>query len=153
MRKFVVPQFIDIEDKIIGPITTRQFIIIIVSSILIFLAYRLSSFNLFLVQAIGIGLIGGSLAFLKINGTNFHIFLLNLISSLAKPSLRVWGKEMLKEVVPKDVKKGDLDSDMFVPKKSIAPGKLSELALIVDTGGMYKGEEEANFINQAVYGK
>ncbi|KKS92044.1 MAG: hypothetical protein UV69_C0039G0006, partial [Parcubacteria group bacterium GW2011_GWE2_43_12] len=30
MQQFVVPQFIDVEDKIIGPITVRQFIIIMV---------------------------------------------------------------------------------------------------------------------------
>lgn len=152
MRKFIVPQFIDVESKIIGPITARQFIIIIVSGIMIFLAYRLSSFNLFVVQAILIAIVGGSLAFLRINGTPFHIFLVNILSSLSKPPLRVWRKELLEEIAEAKVEEQD-ESDIFVPRQSVSPGKLSELALIVDTGGMYKGEEEANFVNNAGYGK
>ncbi len=150
MRKFIVPQFIDIEDKIIGVITTRQFLIIIVAGVLLFLAYRLSTFGLFIIQAIFIMLVFGSLAFLKINGSNFHIFVLNFISSMRKPGLRVWQKELLQEVPMKE----DLrhDQDVFIPKQRYNLHSLSELALIVDTGGMYRGEEAANFSNAVVYG-
>ena len=153
MRKFVVPQFIDVESKIIGPITARQFIIVIVSGIFLFIVYRLSSFGLFVFQAIGIALIGGSLAFLKINGNPFHIFLLNIFTSLRRPAVRVWQKETHEDIRQPKNQPAPAEADVFVPKQSLAPGKLSELALIVDTGGMYRGEEEANFINQTVYGQ
>lgn len=40
MLQFTVPQFIDVEDKIIGTITVRQFIILLVAAILIAVSYR-----------------------------------------------------------------------------------------------------------------
>jgi hypothetical protein len=151
MRKFVVPQFIDIEDKIIGSITTRQFVIIIVTGLLVFLSYRLSEFNLFLLQGGFILIVGMTLAFVRINGSPFHIFALNFISRLRKPELRVWRKELLVEV--KEKNPADLESEVFIPKQHLSATKLSELALIVDTGGIYKGEQEANFIHNAPYGQ
>ena len=49
MEQFTVPQFIDVEDKVIGPITVRQFIILLFGGGFIFIAYRLSDFVLFLI--------------------------------------------------------------------------------------------------------
>ena len=48
MQQFVIPQFIDVEDKIIGPITVRQFIIMLAGGGLVFISYKLSDFTLFL---------------------------------------------------------------------------------------------------------
>ena len=48
MEQITVPQFLDVEDRIIGPITVRQFVILLVGSGLIFAAYKLSDFALFL---------------------------------------------------------------------------------------------------------
>ncbi|MFH0873514.1 MAG: PrgI family protein [Candidatus Komeilibacteria bacterium] len=151
MRKFIVPQFIDIEDKIIGSITTRQFITLIVTGILIFTVYKLFEFNLFLVQAVIILAIGGSFAFLKINGTPMHIFILNFLSRFAKPDLRVWQKE--DDVVTQVMKQPQKAEDQLINKPRLSARKLSELALVVDTGGVYRGEERANFANQSNYGQ
>ena len=49
MNQFVVPQFIDVEDKIIGPITTRQFIIMLAAILMDFVAFKLLTFIFFLV--------------------------------------------------------------------------------------------------------
>jgi len=151
MRKFIVPQFIDIEDKIFGPITTRQFIIMIITGLLVFLSYKLAEFNLFLLQGGFLLVVGGTLAFLKINGAQFHIFVLNFISQLRKPEKRVWQKEVSVEVKAKSDNKSE--PEIFIPKQHLNASKLSELALIVDTGGIYKGEQEANFIHNVVYGQ
>ena len=50
MQQFVVPQFIDVEDKVIGPVTVRQFLILLVGGGVLFIAYRLSDFTLFLID-------------------------------------------------------------------------------------------------------
>jgi len=151
MAKYIVPQFIDIEDKILGPITTRQFLIVVVCGILLFLAYRFSTMNLFILQASAIVLIGGSMAFLRINGMPFHLFLLNFLSSLTRPSLRIWYKETSENFEPKN--KANQEQEVFIPRQAVTSKKLSELALIVDTGGIYKGEEEISFIYQTPYGR
>src|SRR3990167_9730282 len=104
MQQFVVPQFIDIEDKIIGPITTRQFIITLVTGFFIFLSYRLSDFSLFIVLTVIWSLIGGSLAFIRINGRPFHFFLLNLVQTLRRPRLRIWNKRLTTIEVSSEMK-------------------------------------------------
>jgi len=47
MQQFTVPQFIDVEDKILGPITIRQFLILLVGCIVIFISYRYGDLGTF----------------------------------------------------------------------------------------------------------
>jgi len=151
MQKFIVPQFIDVENKILGPITVRQFATVAIGAGFMFLAYKLADFSLFLILAAIIGGITALIAFVKFNGHPFHIFLLNIVSTYKKPMLRVWLKDEPKIEKKEKKQKKDKDEFIFIPKKAIASEKLSELALIIDTGGVYKGEAEANRINQALY--
>jgi len=141
MQQFVVPQFIDVEDKIIGPITTRQFIILLVVAIILFIFYKLMTFIYFLVFGIPIFGMGVTLAFVKINGQPFHYFLLNLLQTMRRPWLRVWNKELTTAEVRRYLK--PVEIKVMVPrpvKEPLAATKLSELSLIVNTGGVYRGE-------------
>lgn len=141
MQQFVIPQFIDVEDKIIGPITARQFIILLAVTIILFILYKLFTFIYFLVLAMPIFGLGVVLAFVKINGQPFHYFLLNLIQTLRRPALRIWNKELSTDEVRKYLKKEEVKIAVPRPvKEPIVATKLSELSLIVNTGGVYKGE-------------
>lgn len=157
MQKYIVPQFIDVENKILGPITVRQFITIAVGGVLIFASYKLADFTLFLFFTVLIILASAVIAFVKFNGLPFHIFLLNMVGTYKKPMLRVWLKEeaqLEKKSVGRKRKKTEEQEEReryFVPRKSVSSERLSELALIIDTGGIYKGEAEANRINQSLY--
>lgn len=142
MQQFVVPQFIEVEDKIIGPITVRQFIILLVTGLLIFLAYKLADFSLFVLLALVFLGIGGILAFLKINGQPFHYFLLNLIQTFRKPRLRIWDKTYSQEELRSYIQTEKVK--VIIPrvkKEPLAMSRLAQLSLIVDTGGAYKGED------------
>ncbi|MDD5251814.1 MAG: PrgI family protein [Patescibacteria group bacterium] len=140
--RYVVPQFIDVEDKIIGPITTRQFLILLATSFIGFITYKLVDFTLFLVLGIMELIIGGVLAFFRVNGQPFHFFMLNVVQTLRRPQLRLWDKQYLD---------GELREIMKAPppppppkrirKESLAGAKLGELSLIVNTGGVYNPEE------------
>ena len=90
MRQFTVPQFIDVEDKIIGPITVRQFLLLVVGGLIIFLEFKLSDIALFIILAIPTFTVVAVFAFVKINSVAFHYFMLNMIQTLKKPKLRVW---------------------------------------------------------------
>ena len=79
MQQFVIPQFIDNEDHVIGPITTRQFIILLAMGFAMFLSYRLLLFTSFLMASVIWAVIGFTLAFATPNGRPFHFFLLNLL--------------------------------------------------------------------------
>ncbi|OGY54035.1 MAG: hypothetical protein A3A24_03170 [Candidatus Buchananbacteria bacterium RIFCSPLOWO2_01_FULL_46_12] len=141
MEQFVVPQFIDVEDKIIGPITVRQFIIILVGGGFCFIAYKLSDFTLFIFEFVIISVLTFSVAFIKINGRPIHYFILNIVQTTKRPALRIWRKDFsnaeLKEY--SKVKKVDLPP-VIVTKNKVRATRLAELSLIVDTGGVYQGE-------------
>jgi len=142
MQQFLVPQFIDVEDKIIGPITTRQFIELLFMALIDFIAYKLADFSLFLFIAIINLALFGTLAFFKVNGQPFHYFLLNLIQTLKKPKLRVWNKIVTEAELARRIKEVEVKAPpRITPRRIISTSRLSELALIADTGGVYKGEE------------
>jgi len=156
MLQFTVPQFIDVEDKIIGPITTRQFLIMLTGSIFIGIGYKLYDFSLFVVVGLAIFAVSGIFAFLKINGMPFHFFVLNFLQTLKKPGMRVWNKVLTRfdlEEKKVEVKK-IID---VVPHKKFTTSRLTELSLVVDTQGAYKEGAEIkryqNEIKQNNYGK
>lgn len=137
-QQFIVPQFIEVEDKIFGPITVRQFLIILCGSLLEFLAYRFADFQLFVVLT---ALIGGTtllFAFARINGQTFHYFLLNLFQTLRKPSVRIWRKAYTDSELKFIIQQGV--HEVVVPeiKKTAKPQRMRDLSLVVNTGGYYK---------------
>lgn len=148
MQQFVVPQFIDVEDKIFGPITTRQFLIILVGAGICFLAYRFADLALF---AVILSLVGGGslvLAFVKINGQPFHYFLLNIGQTMRRPGLRIWHSTRTKEELEYLRKRGiDQDKPEPPPLKVVRREHIRDLALQVNTGGYYRAEEDESFLS------
>jgi hypothetical protein len=141
-QQYVVPQFIDVEDKIIGPITTRQFVILLIVAMLMFVAFKLFDFALFITVGVLEFAVGGILAFAKINGQPFHFFLLNLLQTMRKPGRRVWDKEM-SDAELRDILKAPPPPPPPVRrlKARVETSRLSELTLVVNTGGVYNPEE------------
>ncbi len=137
----MAPQFIDVEDRIIGPITTRQFIMIVIGGVMAFLAYKfLDTSGFILIALIVMGLVV-LFGFVKINGRRFHEFVGSIFEVLKRPRIRVWYKYvLLSEVRAKAVKKEDevIKTDLTLQRKKIKPKKLKDLALLVDTGGKYQ---------------
>ena len=140
--QFVVPQFINVESKILGPLTLRQLIILIVTFGLGFICFKLADFTLFIFEAIILLMIGGSLAFAKVNHRPIYSFLFDVSTTLKKPKLRVWRKES-SPVLEKELKiKEELSIEQIdTRRKPLFRSKLSQIALLVDTGGRYEEEE------------
>lgn len=138
-----MPQFIDVEDKIIGPITARQFIILLSGFLVVALCYRLFDFTMFIMLGILILGSAGTIAFLKINGMPFHFFILNFFQTLSRPGLRIWNNDINRQAVhfEPEEKKMPLAIEPL-PIRAYASSRLSQLALMVDTQGAYKGEDE-----------
>ena len=144
MEQFTVPQFIDVEDKIFGPITSRQFIILISAVGPILVAFKLADTALF---AFITFLIGGSaimLAFVKINGQSFHYFLLNIIQTLRRPSRRLWHKSYsdgeLRDFIKAAEEAKRPSGEVKQERKNISGTRIRDLSLMVNTGGYYKPE-------------
>ncbi len=142
MQQFIVPQFIDVEDKIIGPITTRQFIIILVGFLIIGLAYKIFDFSLFLTFGLIMLMLTGVFAFLRINGRPFHFFVLNLFQTLKRPKLRIWYRGLVEATADYGIEEVHYAPIAKPPaEKHYSASRLAELSLIVDTRGAYRGEE------------
>jgi len=140
MQQFTVPQFIDVESKIIGPITTRQFLIFLGAAVIIGISYKIFDFSLFLTIGIIIFALAGIFAFLKINGRPFHFFLLNFIQTLRRPSLRVWNHQ-LGFVESSETIKISKEERPSIEKEVYKSSRLADLALVVDTKGRYRGDD------------
>jgi len=140
--QFIVPQFIDVESKIIGSITPKQFIILIVMAGLIFLSYKLSDFTLFIIEAVFLFGLGVTLSFVKINNQPVYYFLLSVIQVFKKPNIRVWKREKM-VILEKKIKKkkGEIEK-IITPRRALSSSRLSEVSLLVDTGGRYEEEAE-----------
>ena len=149
MQQFIVPQFIDVEDKIIGPITTRQFVVMLAGFLIIAVAYKLFDFSLFVAFGLLVLIITGVFAFLKINGRPFHYFVLNLLQTFKRPKLRVWHNGYSLSDDDYGIEEGHFTPAVqAVSDKHYTASRLAELSLIVDTKGAYQGEsEETNIKN------
>jgi len=91
--QFNVPQFIEIEDKILGPLTLKQFLLFLGAAlVLIFLWYL---FRLAVVIIVGVPLLLflGAGVFIKINGRSFFIYILSWFKFWASPRVYVWRRK------------------------------------------------------------
>ncbi len=140
--QFVVPQFIDAEDKILGPITARQFIELLAAFLLDGILYALLPFTAFLFVGIPIIALAGIIAFVKINGQPFHFFILNLVQSFRRPKIRVWDKRLTDAELRVYIKAPTAPPPPPPARKAaLTASRLQELTLVVNTGGVYQPEE------------
>ena len=92
--RYQVPQFIEVEDKIFGPLTLKQFIYLAGGGGLSFLAYVfIGNFTLSLFAILPIMIISSAFAFYKVNSKPF----INVVESAFKywlgGKLYIWKKE------------------------------------------------------------
>ena len=145
MQQFTVPQFIDVEDKIFGPITVRQFVIILAGSLMLFIIFKFFSL-LYLLTVGGFIFINMILfAFFKVAGRPFHFFVLNFIQTILKSSLRVW-QNLPRSVADHEIMEHKVETKR-VRRRQFSTSRLAELSLIVDTQGKFKHEEDGKNID------
>lgn len=99
MSAFQVPQFIDVEDKVVGPLTLRQFLFVALAAVIIFLSKSIFAFWLWIMLSIVVGCLGIALAFVKVNGQPLSKVVLNGIKYLIRPRLYVWQRGEIKRKV------------------------------------------------------
>ena len=146
MQQFTVPQLIETEDKIMGPVTARQFIIMMFCFTWIGIFYKLFYFSLFITSSVIWFTLWVIIAFIKVNGRPFHFFILNFIQTLKRPWLRIWQQTAALE---EGTFEEAIKEKEYIPQQArpLTGSRLTELSLIVDTAGTYKeinNEESQN---------
>ncbi len=91
--RFQVPQFIEIEDKIFGPLTFKQFVYVVGGGgIVVLLFFYLPNFLAFLL-ALPVAGISAALAFYKINNRPFIVTAEAAFKHFFKSKIYVWKKK------------------------------------------------------------
>jgi len=90
--RFVVPQFIEREAKIIGPLTFKQFLYVGSAGLACFIIYFSFSFDIFLISCLVLGSIASAFAFLNINDIPLSKFLWNFFKYSLSPKVYIWNK-------------------------------------------------------------
>ena len=129
--RFQVPQFIEVEDKIFGPLTVTQFIYL--AGGIGFLVAMLIALPTWLAILLGapVALLGLALAFFKVNDRNFIEVLQSAFEYSTKNKLYVWDKKPSKvpDASVAEAKEKD-DPAKYVP--AATSSKIKDLAWSLD---------------------
>lgn len=130
--RFQVPQFIEVEDKIFGPLTLKQFVYLAGGGAAIFLLWIILPFFLFIVFAAPIALFSVALAFFKLHNQPFINVVENAFGYYLSSKIYTWKK---KEKVIKREKATEKDierqkAEAAIPK--LTRRKLDDLAWSLD---------------------
>lgn len=142
--QFKVPQFLDIEDKIFGPFTFRQFVYIAGGAGLCFFLFKLLGFLWGAIPILAVGGFAGALAFYRPNNKPFISMVEASFKYAIGDKLYVWRRETKKMTSRErsEVK------NTYVPVAGAKLGasKLRDLAWSLDVLDLSKNKENGNNI-------
>ena len=147
--QFQVPQFIEVEDKIFGPLTFKQFVYLAGGAGCGYLLWRVLPIYLAAPLIAGVVGLGGGLAFFKYNGQPFILALEHGFFFFVRSKLYLWSNEVRDTKKKKDTaaQVAAPAAQIYVPK--LSDGKLHELAWSLDikeriAGGTAADDERAD---------
>ncbi len=136
--RYQVPQFIDVEDKIFGPLTFKQFVYVAGSAGIAFVVYKFLPLIIaapIVLAVLGFGL---ALAFYKVNNKPFIVIVEAAIRYWGASKLYIWKKLQKKPEANTSVENTKTVDGMLVPK--LSDSKLKDLTWSLD-------------INETIYSK
>ncbi len=127
--RFDVPQFIDVEDKIFGPLTFKQFAYLAGGGGLCYILYKVIPwyFSFPLIGVIGVLSVG--LAFYKYNGKPLINLLEAMFMYVVRDRLFIWKRNTVKEK-QKETQKKEVQSRRAIPV--ITESKLHDISWGLD---------------------
>ncbi len=145
--QFPVPQFTDVEDKIIGPLTIKQFGILFGAGILVFLPYSATkSVPVLVAFGILLGLPALVFAFGKLNGRPMYQAFGYFVRFLKSPKILVFHKEVVSASLAVQTKpeKVELAKQVAVEKLQTPKARLEEVQRLLKN----KAREEEELLGR-----
>ncbi|HEX5430294.1 MAG TPA: PrgI family protein [Patescibacteria group bacterium] len=144
--QFAVPQFTDVEDKIIGPLTLKQFFVLLAAGGLCLLFWSMpipKVISVIIDLPIALGGIG--LAFANYNGRPMLKYILPFIMYSSAPKSMIFSRETatVEPMAPVEAKKADEKPEAELES---ADSRLRKLAYLLDQ----KTEDEKSLIQQTI---
>lgn len=130
--KFRVPQFIDIEDKVIGPLTIKQFGYVLGAGGLSFIIWTFVPITILaLILIVAVSALFLALAFLKINNRPFGDVLESAFSYYTSAKVYTW-KQPTQEVSNNNITKVISDATKDVAINKASKNRLHEISSELD---------------------
>ena len=136
MGQYKVPQDVEAEDKLIGPLSLRQFIYVLIGlgwAGLMFLIFR-SQVIIMVIAIIPITGFFLILGFGRRKEQSFERYFVAWLQFMFVPRVRVWDKDLVQD----ERIKADLTPPEVITNKNIQRSSLQQLALVMDTHGTMK---------------
>jgi hypothetical protein len=142
MGQYKVPQNVEAEDKIIGPLTLKQFIYCLIGigwALVCFLIFR-SIPAVMVVLAAPITILFLLLGLYQRDGQNFEQYLVALVGFFSQSRKRIWTKEPIVESFKIEPVKATLEQSQRNPVE--VRSQLEKLATLVDARGWAEQHDE-----------
>jgi hypothetical protein len=170
MLQYKIPQNVGLEDKIVGPFSLRQLIIVCVGTGVSYVLYLImvGIYELNILEYLVIGLpalVSFAAALIRINNISFTKYVMLMIEFAIKPKKRMWDHHGIAHLVNPDLsetisKKKEDENTGANQKQNV---NLSDLSRILDSGGFDHVEtvshedidevSDDNLMIQAFFGK
>lgn len=146
MATFQVPQFIEQEAKIIGPLTIVQFGYAAASGVLLFFTFYIFNFFLWVMIAVVIGMFTIALIFVKVHGQSLPHILFSAFAYLWEPHTYTWQR-----VLPQSVLEiPDFERIAALRRTMGIQERIQDFALKVTTGTLFQKQERTKEQYQTV---
>ncbi len=128
--QFQVPQFIEIEDKIFGPLTLKQFIYLAGGAGIVIVLFSFLPWYIAFLLAIPFGLFSVAMAFYKVNNKPFIAMVEAVFKYYTADRLYLWKREDKKAVASEQKNNSVEKSQIQVPR--LSESKLKDLTWSLD---------------------
>ena len=133
--RFQVPQFIEVEDKIFGPLTLKQFIYLAGAGGVLFILLKMLPLVIAIFVAIPVVALALALAFYKINKRPFVLVLESAFKYILSNRLYIWKSKDIKQIIAeKDKADGIINSkvksEVNIPE--LSSNRLKDIAWSLD---------------------
>lgn len=146
-----VPQFIDIEDKIVGPLTAKQLLWMFgMGAVLLIMWFMIDNKGVFFLLGIPVALLFVALAFYRPYGQPLSKFIASAFLFVVRPKIYLWKREVETRKKPSltDLTVGAKQNGLVkkIDKKNIKKDDLQKLAQVLDSEA--KILKKDNYLNK-----
>lgn len=135
----VVPQYVDIEDKIVGPLTWKQLGWFALGGAILVILYKSLDQTAFYTSAVPIVLLVTALAFYRPYGVTLASFIGYFFIFVFRPRTYVWQRDLKK--IEKEKKENYEERKVVHEKKPVTLDEISIIAKTLDTKGVERNEK------------
>ena len=139
-----VPQNIDVEDKIVGPLTAKQLGWVAALGVILLIMWNMTPKPVFFIVGFPLSVLFIALAFYRPYGQPLISFIIFGIMYFFRPKVYFWKRTPQKDV--SEQKKQVAENHLV--KKQITPESLRELAVLLDSEGTSHSEGIEKILKQ-----